>query len=43
MMDCGCLSPQMEQLQAGLQDVNEQKSQREAELQQNIEMVSGRC
>lgn len=38
-MECCYFSPQIEQLQATLQAVSEQKSQLEADLQQNMEKV----
>ena len=41
IMNCGHFLSQIEKLQANLQAVSEQKSQLEAELQRNIEMVRG--
>lgn len=38
-MECCYFPPQIEQLQATLQTISEQKSQLEGDLQQNMEMV----
>lgn len=41
LLACVNFSPQIEQLQATLQDVSTQKSQLEDDLQRNMEMVRG--
>lgn len=41
LLACVNFSPQIEQLQATLQDVSAQKSQLEDDLQRNMEMVRG--